>query len=193
MRYPRLFFAVLGLKNQSAVYSGSRILEEDLTGSRLLRARYIILSYPLVILLTSFNQVAQLGLQSAIAIGDLRIIQSLQWVGLHEKLDVQCLIWAMQNAGGGRLMVLKALLEMHLLCQKGLKRIQSFKDKDKFQLALYKEKDDAERTSDIATLQLLEGIEESLTFKLWDVDLRSYPNFCGYYLINPEHEVLQEI
>lgn len=95
-------------------------------------------------------QLAQLGLKTAIATGDLRIIHLLQWAGISERFDREWLIWAIQNASGDRLIVMKSLLFHCKLSQL---------DGYKFQTAMQKFRDRAERVSDQATVEFITELD----------------------------------
>ena len=50
-----------------------------------------------------------LGLQTAVAEGDLRVIHLLHWAGLWERVDIETVVWVVKNASKDRLNVLNEI------------------------------------------------------------------------------------
>jgi hypothetical protein len=93
-------------------------------------------------------QVALLGFRKAISGGDLRVIYLLQRAGLD--LDVEDLIWALTNAGGDRLAVLRLLIRM---------KIFSDVEHTKFRAAMEEFRDEAGIRSDVASIAFVNALE----------------------------------
>jgi hypothetical protein len=53
-----------------------------------------------------------LGLKTAVAEGDLRVIHLLNWAGLWERVDIEAMVWAIKNAGTNRLNVVDEVFYM---------------------------------------------------------------------------------
>jgi hypothetical protein len=103
-----------------------------------------------------------MGLETAITTGNMRVICLLLRTGLGEKLDVDLLIWALQNTSNNRYAVIKFLIEL-----RHVEGIGQRSDKDKFTLAMYQERDKAKQRGDVLTLEFLKSVEESEVFQEW--------------------------
>lgn len=52
------------------------------------------------------------GLRTAILEGDIRAIHLLQWAGLDKRLDMDVMIWAIENAQDNKIAVVNQLLRI---------------------------------------------------------------------------------
>ena len=55
-----------------------------------------------------------IGLRTAVVEGDLRVIHLLYWAGLKERVDVETVIWVIQNAVKDQKKVAEVIMSMWL-------------------------------------------------------------------------------
>jgi len=83
----------------------------------------------------------------------------LQKIGLWEKVDIDLLIWVLQNVGGDR--HLKFTMLYQILAREHVLVTLDESKRYRFRQALAHERDKAERIQDQETLHFLDRIEES--------------------------------
>jgi hypothetical protein len=90
--------------------------------------------------------------------GNIRAIHLLQWAGLFQRLDMDMLIWAIQNAGGHKVAVVNHLLRIGF-------SILSDPDARKLGRALSSLRDDAIAEDDQEKLDYFRDIRRSRSLR----------------------------